>query len=326
MNISKKRAALAAACLTVAPASSWACAACGCTLNTDAALGYSALPGWRLSLEYDYIHQDQLRSGTGAVSGVPDGSELERETLNRYVTVGIDYSPSPDWNIALRVPFVIRTHTTYGEYDSGEPLPPPSGSRSSSIGDLKLVGAYQGFLPNHNLGVQLGFKLPTGQYGASVRFNDGPAAGTPLDASLQPGTGSTDILLGAYYYQPVGENFEAFANIQFQSALTTKQDQPGYDFRPGNATTLSVGMRYEAQPKWAPQLQVNLTHKGVDQGALADITDTAGYVAYISPGLTANVAGDLKVYGFAQIPVYSDLVGYQVFPHYTVSVGVSYAF
>ena len=99
-------------------------------------------------------------------------------------------------------------------------------------------------MPNHNLGVQLGVKLPTGQYGASVRFNDGPAAGTPLDASLQPGTGS-------------------------------------------NATTLSVGMRYEAQPKWAPQLQMN---------------------------------------GFAQIPVYSDLVGYQVFPRYTVSVGVSYAF
>jgi hypothetical protein len=49
-------------------------------------------------------------------------------------------------------------------------------------------------------------------------------------------------------------------------------------------------------------------------------------VAYLSPGLTAKVAGNLHVYGFAQVPVYSDLVGYQLFPRYTFSVGASYAF
>ena len=318
--------ALAAACIYLAPMTSWACATCGCSLSTDAALGYSSLPGWRMTFEYDYIHQDQLRSGRHEVSGVPDGSELERETLNRYLTLGLDYSPGSDWNIGLRVPYVIRTHSTYGDYDSGEPLPPLSGSRSSSIGDLRLIGAYQGFLPMRNLGVQLGVKLPTGKYGTSVKFDSGPGAGEPLDASLQPGTGSTDIIVGAYYYRPVGENFEAFANFQFQSALATKQNRPGNDFRPGNSTTLSFGLRYEAHPAWAPQLQMNLTHKGVDQGALADLTDTAGYVAYVSPGLTAQVVGDLSVYAFAQLPVYSKLVGYQVFPRYTFSVGAGYRF
>ena len=289
-------------------------------------MGYSAEAGWRVSFEYDYIHQDQLRNGRHAVSSVPDGNELERETLNRYLTLGFDYNPSADWNIDLRVPYVIRTHSTYGPYDSTQPLPPTSNSRSSSIGDIRLTGAYQGFLPLHNLGLQLGIKLPTGQYGTAVKFDSGPAAGTPLDASLQPGTGSTDILLGAYYYRPISENFDAFANVQFQSALTTKQRQSGNDFRPGNTTTLSFGLRYERNPKWVPQLQMNLTHKGVDQGALADITDTAGYVAYVTPGLTAKAFGDLHVYGFVQLPVYSDLVGYQVFPRYTLSVGASYAF
>lgn len=288
-------------------------------------MGYSALPGWRLSFEYDYIHQDQLRNGRHAVSVVPDDSEFERETLNRYLTLGVDYSPTADWNIGLRVPYVIRSHSTYGDYDASEPLPQVSTSRSSSIGDLRLIGAYQGFLANHNLGLQLGVKLPTGQYD-TVNFNNGPAAGTPLDASLQPGTGSTDIIVGAYYYQPVGQNFEAFVNLQFQSALTTQQNNPDEDFRPGNATTLSFGMRYEGNPRWAPQLQMNLTHKGVDQGARADVTNTAGDVAYLSPGVTVNVAGRLNVYGFAQLPVYSDLLGYQVFPRYTFSVGATYGF
>jgi len=40
---------------------------------------------------------------------------------------------------------------------------------------------------------------------------------TPLDASLQPGTGSTDIIVGAYYYQPISQNFDFFANAQFQA-------------------------------------------------------------------------------------------------------------
>jgi hypothetical protein len=326
MNGSIKRLSAAALCLSVTPMTTWACASCGCTLNADAAMGYSAVPGWRLSFEYDYIHQDQLRSGTHAISGVPDGFELERETLNRYYTVGLDYSPNSDWDIALRVPYVGRTHSTYGSFDSTQPLPDLSHSRSSSLGDIKLIGSYQGFLPAHNLGVQLGVKLPTGHYGTDVKFESGPLQGGPLDASLQPGTGSTDIIVGAYYHQFISGNFAGFVNAQFQSAVKSKQDQPGNDYRPGNSTTVSFGVRYEGNPKWVPQLQMNLLHKSVDQGALADIYSTAGYVAYVSPGLTAQVAGNLHAFGFAQLPVYSDLVGYQLFPHYTISVGASYAF
>ena len=320
------RLTLAAVGVALAPAASWACATCGCTLNADAALGYMSQPGFRLSFEYDYIHQDQLRSGRDRVSSVPDGSELERETLNRYLTLGLDYSPTADWNFNLRVPYVIRTHSTYGEYDGTEPLPPTSGSRSSSIGDLKLIGNYQGFLEGHNLGVQIGVKLPTGNYGTDVKFSNGPAAGEPLDASLQPGTGSTDIIVGVYYYRYVSENISAFANVQFQSAVVEKQSTPGNDFRPGNSTTARIGLRYEGDPRWVPQLQLNYTHKSVDQGALADSADTPGDVVYVSPGLIAQVYGNLHAYGFVQVPVYSDLVGYQVFPRYTFSVGASYAF
>jgi hypothetical protein len=77
-------------------------------------------------------------------------------------------------------------------------------------------------------------------------------------------------------------------------------------------------------PATPPRL--NLLHKSVDQGALADVFDTAGYVAYISPGLNVQVLDKLHLFGFVQVPVYSDLVGYQLFPKYTFSVGGSYAF
>lgn len=313
-----------AACLF--PQRSEACASCGCTLNADAAMGFSANTGWRMNVEYDYIDQGQLRSGTRAVSTVPDGNELEHDTLNRYITAGISYAPASSWNFSLFVPYVVRSHSTYGELDTTQPLPDLSTSHSSSLGDVRLLGAYQGFLPTHNLGVQLGVKLPTGHYGTAVSFSGGPLAGEPLDASLQPGTGSTDLIVGAYYYRAISQSFDAFVQGQFQAAVKHHMDQPGNDYRPGNSTTVSFGLRYESNPRWVPQLQVNLLHKSRDLGALADVESTAGNIAYVSPGVTVRVLPKLHVFAFAQVPVYENLYGYQLFPRWTASAGASYAF
>jgi hypothetical protein len=318
--------ALVGVVLSSGPVPAWACATCGCTLSADAAMGYSANAGWRFSYLYDYIHQDTLRSGTKSAPGVPNGNELEHDTLNRYFTVGMSYTPNSSWNVDLRIPYVIRTHSTYGTFDSTQPPSDLSGSRSSSLGDIRLIGSYQGLLPTHNLGLQLGVKLPTGHYGTAVNFSSGPNAGMPLDASLQPGTGSTDLIAGAYYYQAISQDFDFIVNGQFQSAVKHTQDQPGSDYRPGNSATFSVGLRYEGSPRWVPQLQLNVLRKGADQGALADTLDTAGTVAYLSPGLTAQVLRHVHAYGFVQVPVYSNLSGYQLFPRLSFSVGASYAF
>lgn len=132
--------------------------------------------------------------------------------------------------------------------------------------------------------------------------------------------------MGAFYYRPISENFDVIVNGQFQGAIKEHLDQPGNDYRPGNSETLSVGLRYEAHPSWVPQLQLNILHKSADQGALADVPDTVGTVVYLSPGLTARLATNLYAYGFAQLPVYSNLDGYQLFPRFTLSVGASYAF
>jgi hypothetical protein len=332
---------MAGACLCVKTTVTMACATCGCTLSADAAMGYTVIPGWRLSLEEDYIDQDELRTGTSAATPaqVVDqpsdpslaGGEIEKQTINRYLTFGINYSPTSNWNFGLFAPYVIRDHTTYGvqfaPYTASETAPNEiSGAHVSAWGDVRLIGSYQGFLEDHNLGVQLGVKLPTGQFGARVDFNSGPNSGAPLDASLQAGTGSTDIILGAYFYQAISRNFSAFINGQFQAAVAQRQNEPGSDFRPGNTATMSLGLRYEASPRWVPQLQLNLNHKAPDDGALADLPDTAGTVIYLSPGVTVPVSHHLNVFGFVQVPVYSKLDGYQVFPHWTASVGASYAF
>ena len=85
-------------------------------------------------------------------------------------------------------------------------------------------------------------------------------------------------------------------------------------------------IRDRDNPKVVPQLQLNLSRRSADQGALADTTNTAGTVAYLSPGLTAQIVHKLYAYSVLQVPVYSNLSGYQLFPHWTATAGLSYAF
>ncbi len=328
------------------PGAVLACATCGCSLSSDAAMGYSDGAGWLASIEYDYIDQDQLRSGSHAISRAdvaalnPDaGQEVENRTTNRYLTFGLAYSPNADWNFRLLLPTIDRSHSTYSA--ATNPLTPDqlSSAQVSGLGDLKLIASYQGLLPMHNLGFQLGVKLPTGRYGGPnadgtgivgrhpVSFGaSGNAGGELLDTSLQAGTGSTDLILGAYFHDALSTNVESFVSGQFQAAVSERLDQAGADYRPGNSGTLTFGVRYEAHPDWVPQLQVNISHKSADQGALADTADTQGTVTYLSPGINAALSSAAHAFLFVQVPVLRQLSGYQLSPHWTASLGLTYAF
>ncbi len=321
----------------------FACATCGCSLSSEGAMGYSATTGWGISLEYNFIDQNQYRSGSSTISpsqvATINGQEVENQTINRYLTLGLSYSSSADWNFRLLVPYIDRSHSTYS---NTETLPLTSDQISyataSALGDIKFITSYQGLLPTHNLGIQVGVKLPTGNYGGQnvntgaivghpVYFGPtGNAAGTVLDTSLQPGNGSTDIILGAYYYQPVSQNFDAYVNGQYQASVMQQLNQPGADYRPGDSATLSFGVRYMANPQVVPQLQMNLVHKAADTGILADPIDVEGTTAYLSPGVTVSVMKNTQLYGFLQLPIYSQLGGYQLFPHYVATVGISHHF
>lgn len=325
-----------------------ACATCGCTLSTDAATGYSTTTGWRINIDYTYIDQNELRHGSRKATSeqVVDqpanpalgGGEIEKSTTNRYINLTAMYRFDANWGVSVVVPYVMRDHTTYGTqlqpYTSAETAPDQlSSTHVAGLGDVKLLASYQGFLPTHNLGIQFGVKLPTGNYGGQtmdgnlighpVTFRSGPGLGQSLDTDLQAGTGSTDLIVGGYYYQPVSQNFDAFASAQFQAAVKENLNQPGADYRPGNLTTVSVGLRYEAHANWVPQVQINWSHKMADQGFLADVPDTEGTVAYLSPGISASLSRNLQMYAFVQVPIYSHLHGYQLFPGWTGTVGVS---
>src|SRR3954471_7546997 len=104
---------LVAGALICAPLT--AAASCGsafCTINTSwDAHGAWLEQGARLDLRYEYIRQDQPRTGTRdlAVGEVPAHHD-EVLTLNRNLVGALDYTFSPDWAVNVQVPVVDREH------------------------------------------------------------------------------------------------------------------------------------------------------------------------------------------------------------------------
>lgn len=297
----------------------WACSSCGCTLSSDwASQGLYAASGLSLDLRHDYFNQDDLRSGTHRVdrAGItlPADQEIQRYTANHFTTLTLDYGFSPDWAVAVQLPYLLRTHGTVAEGDTDL-----STSRSSSLGDVRLLARYQGQPGERNWGLQFGLKLATGR--TDVKFGTGPQAGGALDRGLQPGTGSTDLLLGAYRFGTVASHVDYFAQGLLQLPLHGK-DQ----FKPGAGLNLSLGLRYVGDSPVTPQLQVNLRSERRESGANADVANSGSTLAYLSPGLTATLSEQLKAYAFIQVPIYQRVNGLQIEPRLSASVGLHYAY
>ena len=303
--------------LAAAPA--FACGACGCTLNSDwSAQGYASGAGFRLDLRFDYFNQDQLRSGLSRadLSGLtfPAGREIQRETLNRNTTLSLDWSPNADWGLTLVAPAYDRTHDTIAEGDTVS-----SASRSAGLGDVRILGRYQGFAEDHSFGIQMGFKLPTGR--TQDTFSLGPQAGQPVDRGLQPGTGSTDLLVGVYKFGDATMQWGYFAQASYQVALS---HQSG--FRPGNGINVNAGFRYTGWDKATPALQLNVRAEKPEAGIEADTAASGATLAYLSPGLTVHLTNQFHVYAYVQVPVYQRVTGLQIEPKALYSFGMHYNF
>jgi hypothetical protein len=309
-----------------------ACAACGCTLSKDwESQGITSQPGFTADLSYFYINQNQQRIGTGTASSsqinalATAGQEIEDYTTTRITTAALNYT-SNTWGVTTNLPYVQRSHGTYGS-GSYPATTTYLTSSDSSIGDVSFVGRYTGFSDEKTSGIIVGIKLPTGSTNAT--FNDGV---TSLDRSLQIGTGSTDIILGGYTTGTV-DTYGWFLQGTVQHAIATKTIS-GQDYRPGDAYSLNTGIRYaKFGSKFTPMLQLNIINRRPDTGAGATPADaltggpaTGGTLAYLAPGATMRVGGGTSIYGFVQLPIYQNVNSLQLAARYTLTLGVRQSF
>ncbi len=325
-----KRAFLALAVAVTPEAAFGSCGSAFCSVNTGfEARGVWTGPGTRVDLRYEYIDQDQLRSGTRKVSpaGVP-GTHDELSTLNRNWLLQVDHGIDSHWGGTLIVPYVQRDHQHLsnphleGEHadhaEASSTDPELESWRIRETGDVRLIGRYQiaaDLESGRAYGVRFGAKLPTGRY--EVR-ND---AGEQAERSLQPGTGTTDLILGAYYRGPLLDRSDWFASAYVQSAINSRQE-----FRPGTQFALDAGVSVPLASALSAQVQLNFLERWHDTGAQAEPQDSGGTFLFLSPGVSLALSQRWAIYAFAQLPLYQRVDGTQLTARSGGVVGASVTF
>ena len=312
--------AVAAAGIAAAFDAGASCGAAFCLVNTDWASQGALADGIHADLHYEYVTLDQPRHGTDriAVGEIPRHHD-EVETRNRNVVGVLDWGLAPNWGASVSLPYVDRYHLHVHNHH-GEQLPETWNFRE--IGDARVQARYVDSAMAEDAsrmrawGFTFGVKLPTGKHDVA---ND---EGEEAERTLQPGTGTTDALLGVFWHgaAPLG-GWSWFSRAQVVLPMNSRDD-----YKPGNQLLLDAGLRYAIGNNAAAMLQVNGNFRGRDSGANAEPDDSGQRQVFVSPGVSWNVTPDTQLYAFVQLPIYQAVNGVQLTADWSALAGVSFRF
>jgi len=228
---------------------------------------------YTLDLRYDYINQDERN----------DGAHAHFTAVHRNILATIETQLFGQ-GISISVPRIDRsTETATGK------------GRVVGLGDVTIATrtAWEGYT------VSAGLKLPTGK--------DDLVMLVPR-RYLQPGTGSTDILLGIRKdFGLATDNLTEFVQIQGQASVISD----AY-FRPGSTLSLTAGLRYKLSEALALALQGTLLRQYRDKNiqstvdaTYAEDLESSGLQQIVAAGLTYKFNASSSAYVFYSEPLHT---------------------
>jgi hypothetical protein len=242
------------------------------------------------------------------------------------------YGITPDLMVIAVVPY--KNGRTSGEADMTT-VPPTLDTTmagdATGLGDIALMGRYT-FLKKESpdatnvLAGVFGVKFATGR--TTAKTNDQMSY---LDSHMQPGTGSTDYLLGLSYSHSL-QRFSVSANALGTIAQEGKFGHTKHRF--GNAMNYDVTGKYRIAPEAfepaRPQVFLALGLNGEARGQETEdgvrVPDSGGNTVYLSPGVQLVLAPHWVADLSYQRAVYHNLKGNQLGETYKVVTGVTYLF
>jgi hypothetical protein len=289
--------------------------ACGCSVFD---VGGSLLPqesdhGGRVFLEY--WSQDQNMTWIGNAKGSALAN-TDKDLKTTWTNVGFQYMFNRDWGVMARLPVVNRSLTTTTDQATGT----VQTFNTRDIGDLEIMGMYTGFFNDMSTGVIFGLKLPTG-----------PDNAFGLDRDSQIGSGSTDLILGAFHRGMLtGDNaWQYFSQVRWQQPFlyrTALDPQSAFDgnpnptvpqlYKPGYQVDGAGGILYNnwynvlGLDKITPLGQLIISHRANDTGDAADPYNSGFDRIMISPGIEFTKVVDeannrvVKLYVDIEVPIY----------------------
>jgi hypothetical protein len=166
-------------------------------------------------------------------------------------------------------------------------------------------------------GLTFGLKLPTAQ--TKARSVD--------ERNMQIGTGTTDLLLGAYKMGSF-DNFKKlnwFAQTNWQHALNNHNG-----FRSGDEISAATGIYYNAGSfvgikKIAPIAQISGSKRLRDSGFAANSFDSGYTQIFFAPAIEFNFT-QFKLYADVEFPIYRNVNGNQLVPQNLYKLILGYNF
>lgn len=289
--------------------------ACGCSVFDVGGLDLPQEQEHGGRVFFEYWSQDQTQNYVGS-SKTPAALNTDKEIKTQWYNVGASYNFNRDWGIMVRVPLSSnRSLTTETDFMFPGQI---QTFNSRTFGDLEIMGVYTGFAPDLSTGLIFGLKLPTATFTA-----------VGIDRDNQIGTGSTDLILGAFHRGLLsGDNawqyFSQFVWRQpflYQSAADPQGFFDGnlgvvQTYHPGMQIDGAIGIIYNnwyhvlGLDKITPLAQVIVSHRESDNGSGSDPLNSGFDRVMLSPGIEFTKVLDeannrvFKLYVDVEVPVY----------------------
>ena len=283
-----------------------AACACGCGIfDVGTGSNFPDGSGGLLYVESNYLDQDSNYSGSARS---PAAANPGQRIRSRFLTFGTQYMFNRAWGVVVELPYWRRDFVTT------EGLSTASYSHGA-LGDVRIKGVYSGFSDDMSTGITAGLKLATGD-----------SSYPNFDADTEIGSGSTDLLLGAYHLGALSDDgrYSYFVRTQWQQPLASKA---GY--RPGSELVGVAGGYYAGwnfgRLRLAPIAQLTAVWRGHDAGPLARPTDSGYTRLLFAPGLEADV-GRTRVFLDAAFALSDNVSGQQLIARRLYTLHLSYRF
>jgi hypothetical protein len=293
------------------------CGSASCPIDLHA-LNRPMAGQFTLDLSLQYIDQDQPRILTrrARVGEIPSDHE-ELRTLNRAANLGLSYGVTDRLQLTATVPYIDRTHehieTATGDLERWN---------LHGIGDTMVQARYRF---GSDFWAMAGVKLPTG---SSSETNGQERAEVPV----QPGTGSTDEIVGLAYeggivrasgaQGPLGNN----AFIPLFISTSYRRNGTAHDYTVGHELQVNAGTAYPLRSNMEVLLQANARVRGRDDSPDPEDHElTGGRFLFLSPGVRIS-SGRAAWYALLQLPLYQRVNGIQLTAQHNVITGVQWRF
>ena len=275
------------------------CSCGGTPLLGSLELPATAAGNWQFALTYDYNNIADTYAGKTKLDPT-----LKRKTYSGLLEVS--YGVSQRFSLSALVSFVQQDRKASNL------------TRTRGLGDVAILAKYSIVQMNavnqRALAVGIGPKIPTGD--TKMKNN-----GILLLESMQPGTGTWDLILWGYAFQ--GLQPRTATNI-FATASYKISGKNWRNFRYGNEFSLTFGSSYVTTLPFDFSLLIRYRTIGEYSLNSNREPNTGGTWVNLLPGINVTLSNPLSFRVSGAIPLYTDVKGTQLTTTYSASISLFY--